>query len=187
LLGTRLSRGLGARQGWPGAVCRLLGLLLLCRRPCRQKARSEPPFPPADGTQPRRRIGASTALGWRLRSPGRAGLHGLRAPAIGVSQLRLPRLLSHGLSRTLRSRSSDTGLGVCRARASPAIAAGCRALRPTAHNRLPRPRNTVVDFAPGAATGLRTSASHARSEQIALGDVAPVIELTKELIGEHLG
>src|SRR6516162_6335689 len=135
MLRTRLSRCLVAWQGWPGPVRRLLGLLLLCRRPCRQKARSEPPSPPADGTEPRRRIGAS-ALGWRRRSPGQAGLHGLRAPAIGVSQLRLPRLLSHGLSRTLRSRSSDTGLGVCRARASPAIAAGCRALRPTAHKAL---------------------------------------------------
>jgi hypothetical protein len=37
-----------------------------------------------------------------------------------------------------------------------------------------------------AAAGLRTSAAHARWEQIDLGDVAPVIELTKELIGAHL-
>jgi len=34
--------------------------------------------------------------------------------------------------------------------------------------------------------GLRTSAAHARWEEIDLGDVAPVIELTKELIGAHL-
>jgi len=40
---------------------------------------------------------------WSLRSPGRPRLHDLRAPAIGLSQLRLPRLLSHGLSRALRS------------------------------------------------------------------------------------
>jgi hypothetical protein len=33
---------------------------------------------------------------------------------------------------------------------------------------------------------LRTSATHARWEEIALGDVARVIELTKELIGAHL-
>jgi hypothetical protein len=33
---------------------------------------------------------------------------------------------------------------------------------------------------------LRTSAAHARWDEIALGDVAPVIELTKELIGAHL-
>jgi hypothetical protein len=38
-----------------------------------------------------------------------------------------------------------------------------------------------------AAAGLRTSAAHVRWEQIDLGDVAPVIELTKELIGAHLG
>jgi hypothetical protein len=38
-----------------------------------------------------------------------------------------------------------------------------------------------------AAAGLRTSAAHARWEEIDLGDVAPVIELTKELIGAHLG
>jgi hypothetical protein len=38
-----------------------------------------------------------------------------------------------------------------------------------------------------AAAGLRTSAAHARWEEIALGDVGPVIELTKELIGAHLG
>jgi hypothetical protein len=38
-----------------------------------------------------------------------------------------------------------------------------------------------------AAAGLRTSAAHARWAEIDLGDVAPVIELTKELIGVHLG
>jgi hypothetical protein len=38
-----------------------------------------------------------------------------------------------------------------------------------------------------AAAGLRTSAGHARWEEIGLGDVAPVIELTQELIGAHLG
>jgi uncharacterized protein YutE (UPF0331/DUF86 family) len=38
-----------------------------------------------------------------------------------------------------------------------------------------------------AAAGLRTSAAHARWEEIDLGDVAPVIELTKELIETHLG
>jgi hypothetical protein len=38
-----------------------------------------------------------------------------------------------------------------------------------------------------AAARLRTSAAHARWEEIALGDVGPVIELTKELIGAHLG
>ena len=38
-----------------------------------------------------------------------------------------------------------------------------------------------------AAAGPRTSAAHARWEEIDLGDVAPVIELTKELIGAHLG
>jgi hypothetical protein len=38
-----------------------------------------------------------------------------------------------------------------------------------------------------AAAGLRTSAAHARWEEIGLGDVTPVIELTKELIGAHLG
>ena len=37
-----------------------------------------------------------------------------------------------------------------------------------------------------AAAGLRTSAAHARWDEIDLGDVAPVIELTRELIG-HLG
>jgi hypothetical protein len=38
-----------------------------------------------------------------------------------------------------------------------------------------------------AAAGLRTSAAHARWEEIDLGDVAPVIELTRELIETHLG
>jgi hypothetical protein len=38
-----------------------------------------------------------------------------------------------------------------------------------------------------AAAGLRTSAAHARWEEFAIGDVAPVIELTKELIEAHLG
>jgi hypothetical protein len=38
-----------------------------------------------------------------------------------------------------------------------------------------------------AAAGLRTSAAHARWDEIDLSDVAPVIELTKELIEAHLG
>jgi hypothetical protein len=38
-----------------------------------------------------------------------------------------------------------------------------------------------------AAAGLRTSAAHARWDEIEVGDVGPVIELTKELIGVHLG
>jgi hypothetical protein len=33
-----------------------------------------------------------------------------------------------------------------------------------------------------AAAGLRTSTAHARREEIGLGDVAPVIDLTKEMI-----
>jgi hypothetical protein len=37
-----------------------------------------------------------------------------------------------------------------------------------------------------AAAGLRTSAAHARWDEIGLSDVAQVIELTKELIGAHL-
>ena len=37
-----------------------------------------------------------------------------------------------------------------------------------------------------AAAGFRTTAAHARWEEIALGDVAPVIELTRELIAAHL-
>ena len=37
------------------------------------------------------------------------------------------------------------------------------------------------------AAGLRTSAAQARWEEIALGEVAPVIELTRELIGAHVG
>jgi hypothetical protein len=37
-----------------------------------------------------------------------------------------------------------------------------------------------------SAAGLRTSAAHARWDEIDLGDVGPVIELTKELIGAHL-
>jgi hypothetical protein len=37
-----------------------------------------------------------------------------------------------------------------------------------------------------AAAGLRTSAAHARSEEIERGDVGPAIELTKELIETHL-
>jgi hypothetical protein len=38
-----------------------------------------------------------------------------------------------------------------------------------------------------AAAGLRTSAAHARWEEIELADVPPVIELTRELITGHLG
>jgi hypothetical protein len=38
-----------------------------------------------------------------------------------------------------------------------------------------------------AAAGLRTSAAHARWEEIELGDVGPVIELTRELIAANLG
>jgi hypothetical protein len=37
-----------------------------------------------------------------------------------------------------------------------------------------------------AAAGLRTSAAHARWEEIERGDVGPAIELTKELIETHL-
>jgi hypothetical protein len=33
---------------------------------------------------------------------------------------------------------------------------------------------------------VRTSAAHARWNEVGLGDAAPVIELTKELIGAHL-
>ena len=39
---------------------------------------------------------------------------------------------------------------------------------------------------PNGGIGPRTSAAHARWEEIDLGDMAPVIELTKELIGAHL-
>jgi ribosomal protein L12E/L44/L45/RPP1/RPP2 len=38
-----------------------------------------------------------------------------------------------------------------------------------------------------AAAGLRTSAAHARWEEIQLGDVSPVIEFTRELMAAHLG
>ena len=38
-----------------------------------------------------------------------------------------------------------------------------------------------------AAAGLRTSAAHARWEQIQLSDVDPVIEFTRELMAAHLG
>jgi hypothetical protein len=38
-----------------------------------------------------------------------------------------------------------------------------------------------------AAAGLRTSAAHARWDEIDLGDVAPVIELSRELATAHLG
>jgi hypothetical protein len=38
-----------------------------------------------------------------------------------------------------------------------------------------------------AAAGLRTSAAHARWEEIKLGDVDPVIQFTRELISAHLG
>jgi hypothetical protein len=37
-----------------------------------------------------------------------------------------------------------------------------------------------------AAAGLRTSAAHARIEEIEIGDVNPVIELTRELIAAYL-
>jgi hypothetical protein len=37
-----------------------------------------------------------------------------------------------------------------------------------------------------AAAGLRTSAAHARWEQIQLGDVNPVIDFTRELMAAHL-
>jgi hypothetical protein len=37
-----------------------------------------------------------------------------------------------------------------------------------------------------AAAGLRTSAAHARWEEIQLGDVKPVIEFTRELMAVHL-
>jgi hypothetical protein len=38
-----------------------------------------------------------------------------------------------------------------------------------------------------AAAGLRTSAAHARWEEIKLGDVDPVIQFTRELMLAHLG
>jgi hypothetical protein len=38
-----------------------------------------------------------------------------------------------------------------------------------------------------AAAGLRTSAAHARWEEIQLGDVDPVIQFTRELMSAHLG
>jgi len=38
-----------------------------------------------------------------------------------------------------------------------------------------------------AAAGLRTSAAHARWEEIQLGDVTPVIEFTRELMAARLG
>jgi len=37
-----------------------------------------------------------------------------------------------------------------------------------------------------AAAGLRTSAAHARWEEIQLNDVKPIIDFTSELIGTHL-
>jgi hypothetical protein len=37
------------------------------------------------------------------------------------------------------------------------------------------------------AAGLRTSAAHARWEEIQLSDVKPVIDFTRELMAEHLG
>jgi hypothetical protein len=38
-----------------------------------------------------------------------------------------------------------------------------------------------------AASGLRTSAAHARWDEIQLGDVDPVIQFTRELMSAHLG
>jgi hypothetical protein len=38
-----------------------------------------------------------------------------------------------------------------------------------------------------ASAGLRTSAAHARWEEIHLSDVQPVIDFTRELMEEHLG
>jgi len=38
-----------------------------------------------------------------------------------------------------------------------------------------------------AAAGLRTSAAHARWEEIKIGDVDPVIQFTRELMSAHLG
>jgi hypothetical protein len=37
------------------------------------------------------------------------------------------------------------------------------------------------------AAGLRTSAAHARWDEIKLGDVDPVIQFTRELTSAHLG
>jgi hypothetical protein len=38
-----------------------------------------------------------------------------------------------------------------------------------------------------AAAGLRTSAAHARWDEIQLSDLKPVIEFTRELMAAHLG
>jgi hypothetical protein len=48
--------------------------------------------------------------------------------------------------------------------------------------RNPRPSNDAR-----AAAGLRTSAAHARWEEIKIGDVDPVIQFTRELTLAHLG
>jgi hypothetical protein len=55
--------------------------------------------------------------------------------------------------------------------------------RPTAIN-LEIPARPADDAR--AAAGLRTSAAHARWEEIQLSDVNPVIEFTRELMATHL-
>ena len=87
----------------------------------------------------RTRFGAPEARRRSLRSPGRAGPHDLRAPAIGLRRFDCRAFSSYGLSRALRFQSLNTRLRVCRARASPALATICRALARLPFTRRPLP------------------------------------------------
>ncbi len=96
LLGSELPRGLVARGCWAGSVRRMHGMLLLRGDPCGCEARQAAFAPPANRARCRWRIGAPTARGRGLHSPGGTGLHGVRAAAGGLPQLRLPRLRGDG-------------------------------------------------------------------------------------------
>jgi hypothetical protein len=107
-------------RGEAGPVRRLLGLLLLCRHPCRQKARSEPPSLPADETE-----GERGCTIYEQRPSACRNFDCRAFSAMG--------LVEHC---DRNHRTPDWSL---RPRASPALATGCRALRRLPFTRRPLP------------------------------------------------
>jgi hypothetical protein len=81
----------------------------------------------------------------------------------------------------------DTIRRICRVLAVPENGVALETLISELAKRDPPVLTSLKAKRARAASGLRTSAAHARWEEIQLGDVDPVIQFTRELMSAHLG
>lgn len=81
----------------------------------------------------------------------------------------------------------DTIRRICRVLAVPENGVALETLMSELAKRDPPVLSSLEAKRARAAAGLRTSAAHARWEEVKIGDVDPVIQFTKELMSAHLG